>query len=296
MPDRSVTVGSPAKLNLALAVTNRRTDGYHELISVVWRTCWGDTIRLKTGPSVQQDKLHCDMPGVPLDETNLVMRAITRLRQESNLEDHFEIILDKKIPLGSGLGGGSSNAAAVLRVLRDLYPERIGTELVMDTAAELGSDCTLFLQDGPCWMQGRGEICHLLPAELVQELSGTRVWVVVPEIEVPTMEAYRRLAEAKAYSPQGIAESALRDWIQRRPARELLPRFGNDFERIMPDWMPTFSVVLSALNELRGTWARLSGSGSAIFILPGKGQMENIIEILENAWGDSFLLARTMLE
>lgn len=293
---RKETAASPAKINLSLSITGKRPDGFHELLSIVWQTQLGDRLNVSEQPigSGGQDILCGSYPGVPFDENNLVLKALKILRSKVDLPNFFEIELNKQIPPGSGLGGGSSNAMALLKLLASWYPAKISQTTLTECALETGSDCRLFLQPGPCLMSGRGEHCAALPDSLIAALSGTPVWLVRPDIAVSTATAFRRLAMSKAYSSPILAQQQCSDWIAGK-AECAIPRIGNDFERILPEWMPTFTLVLKQLNRLPGTFARLSGSGSAIFCFPGKGQEAAIQSIISNAWGNSLWLAHTKL-
>jgi 4-diphosphocytidyl-2-C-methyl-D-erythritol kinase len=293
---RTASVASPAKINLTLSITGKRPDGFHDLLSIVWQTQLGDQLIVSKRPnsSDRKDVLHGSYPGVPFDESNLVLKALRILRSKVNMPDFFDIELIKQIPPGSGLGGGSSNAVALLKLLAEWYPDKISRANLEECAVAAGSDCLLFLQPGPCLMSGRGDHCAALPESVIAALSGKPVWLIRPDVAVSTAEAFRRLAMSGAYTAPNKASQLHADWIAEASGYSI-PLIGNDFEKIMPQWMPTFPLVLQELNRLPGTFARLSGSGSAIFCFPGEGQDGAIEKIIEGAWGESLWLARTML-
>ena len=151
----TITRVAPAKLNLFLAITGRREDGFHELVSVVAPLKFGDTLRVEPATEFS---LGCDVPDVPVDGTNLVLRAAQAFAAASGWRGGARFFIEKRIPMGAGLGGGSSNAVAALRALNVLAgpAQGLAPEALARVAAQLGSDCPLFLHDGPVVMRGRG--------------------------------------------------------------------------------------------------------------------------------------------
>ena len=152
---------SPAKLNLFLAVTQRRADGFHDLVSMAAPLAWGD--ELMTAPA-DGFALECDDPAVPADETNLVLKAARAFREATGWRGGAKFRLTKRVPPWAGLGGGSSNGVTALRALNGLAGNPLGADALASLAVQLGSDCALFLQNGPVVMRGRGERLEPLPA------------------------------------------------------------------------------------------------------------------------------------
>ena len=144
----------PAKLNLLLAVTGRRADGFHELVSLVAPVELGDTLTVE--PALEFS-LTCDAPTLPVDDTNLVLKAAQAFRVATSWRGGARFALTKRIPSGAGLGGGSSDAATALLALNRLAGEPLAPAALAQVAAEVGSDCALFLPGGPVVMRGRGD-------------------------------------------------------------------------------------------------------------------------------------------
>src|SRR6478736_4161009 len=164
-----VAVFSPAKLNLFLAVTGRRADGFHDLVSVVAPLTFSDELVAEAADGRREmgDRrfsLSCDHPDVPVDGSNLVLQAAEAFAVATGWKGAAHFKLTKRIPMGAGLGGGSSNAAAALRALNRLTGGLLDEAQLAAVAATLGSDCVLFLRDAPVVMRGRGERVDLLPA------------------------------------------------------------------------------------------------------------------------------------
>ena len=149
----------PAKINPYLAVTGRRGDGFHELVSVVAPISVGDTLEVTAAEA--GFSLSCDDPDLPTDGSNLVMKAAEMFRRKSGWKGGAEFRLQKRVPSGAGLGGGSSDAMGALRALNRLSGELLDPAALQEVAAEIGSDCPLFLHDGPVVMRGRGELIEL---------------------------------------------------------------------------------------------------------------------------------------
>ena len=322
----SAVVFAPAKINLFLAVTGRRADGFHDLVSVVAPLAWGDTLWVESGEQTTDGggrmadsgkrgaesgeqtthgggrraeggkqkaesgkrkaesrasqsssgpvsaavtgndgiTLECDEASVPQDETNLIIKAARLFRGATGWREPVHFRLEKRIPLGAGLGGGSSDATAALRGLDLLAGHPLAPAALVELAARVGSDCALFLHGAPVVMRGRGERVETLPAAAAARLRERRVLVFKPSFGISTPWAYQRLAAAApaGYVPVAEAEARLTAWLAdpSAPAERLL---GNNLER------PAFAKFLALpalLGELRTRFAlatQLSGSGSA---------------------------------
>ncbi len=293
------TVFSPAKLNLFLAVTGRRADGFHDLVSLVAPVEFGDTLHgeLTAGGG---DSLECGDPDVPLDASNLVLKAARAFRAETGWAPAVRFVLEKRIPLGAGLGGGSSNAVAALRVMNALAGEPLPSERLAAIAAQLGSDCPLFLAGAPLVMRGRGERVSPLPGSVARRLTGTRVLIFKPAFGVETAWAYRRMAEQHAergdvYLPGEDAERRLQDWMEagERSVEELL---YNNLERPAFAKHVALPALLSQLRTTHGLQARMTGSGSACFaILPEGVASGPICPLIRAAWGETAFVIETRL-
>ncbi len=287
------TVFSPAKLNLFLAVTGRRTDGFHDLLSVAALLDFGDDLSVEKATGYS---LECDDPAVPVDQTNLVLKAAAAfagatgwpVRQAQGRPGGARFKLTKRIPVGAGLGGGSSNAVAALRALEELSGVRLEPDKVMELAAGLGSDCALFLHNTPVVMRGRGERVEVLPEKAVARLRGRRVLVFKPSIGVSTAWAYGRMAARGAdYLPAEEAEKRLADWISSgAPAEGLL---FNNMEPAVFGKHPALPLLLEKLRRRTGLRPRMSGSGSACFALLPAAEAgrdaSGAKQIIRECWG-----------
>ncbi|MDP3073613.1 MAG: 4-(cytidine 5'-diphospho)-2-C-methyl-D-erythritol kinase [Opitutaceae bacterium] len=290
----ALSIFAPAKLNLYLAVTGRRADGFHDLVSVVSQTDFGDTLRIEPAAGFS---LTCDDPAVPADESNLVLKAARAFAAATGWRGGAKFALTKRIPAGAGLGGGSSDAVAALRGLNQLAGEPLGAGELERLAAQLGSDCPLFLQAGPVVLRGRGERIAALPVAAARRLTGRRVLVFKPDFGIATPWAYARLAAAApaSYRPAAEAETRLAAWIAevQAPAEKLL------FNNMEPPAFAKFLALPALLAELRVTFGlqpRMSGSGSACFALLGADtDAVPIVAAVRAAWGGSAFVTEARL-
>jgi 4-diphosphocytidyl-2-C-methyl-D-erythritol kinase len=293
----SLCVFAPAKINLFLAVTGRRDDGFHDLISLVAPLDWGDTLWLDPQPGLNFDSLVCDDPEVPADATNLVLKAAAAYRRYPGTgvpSVHFT--LQKAIPAGAGLGGGSSDAAAALRGLNQLAAHPLSRADLRACAAETGSDVPLFLEGAVAVMRGRGDIIQPLPPATREVLRGRELVIFKPPFGVPTAWAYQRLREHGQdwYVPSAPVEEAFAHWLAK-PAWETIP-LNNNLEYPVFQKYAALPVLLEELRNRHGLRCRMSGSGSACFALLEAGSPRAAIEqSIRDAWGSHAVVRVTRL-
>ena len=241
---------SNAKINLGLHVTQRRPDGFHSIETVFFPIGWSDMVEVVPGQSFT---LCCT--GLRMDveqEGNLCTRAFRLLQQELGLPG-ANIFLHKQVPLGAGLGGGSSNAAAVLQALNAAFRLGLSQRRLAEYAAQLGSDCAFFVYNTPMLATGRGEILE----PVAVNLSGYELLVVKPPLSVSTAEAYAGVTpQAPAADLRGVVSRSIETW------REALV---NDFEPSVFAKYPPLSRIKNALYGCGARYAAMSGSGAALF-------------------------------
>ena len=289
----AISFHAPAKLNLFLAITGRRADGFHDLVSVAAPVEFGDVLRVEPAADFS---LGCDEAELPADESNLVLKAARAFRAASGWTGGARFSLEKRIPMGAGLGGGSSDAVAALRALNSLAGEPLDAAALAAVATQLGSDCPLFLHDALVVMRGRGERIELLPGGAAR-LRRRRVLIFKPGFGVPTPWAYARLAaEAPAsYLPAAEAEARLAAWIGQRgaTAEDLL---FNNMERAVFSKFIALPTLLAQLQTEFGLAARMSGSGSACFaLLADDSPVAAIKTSIRRAWGEAVFVIETRI-
>jgi 4-diphosphocytidyl-2-C-methyl-D-erythritol kinase len=295
-PVSSAAFTCPAKINLLLAVTGRRPDGFHELVSVVAPVEFGDTLVVEPADDFS---LVCDDPAVPADGTNLVLKAAQAFRAVTGWTGGARFSLQKCIPVGAGLGGGSSDAASALVALNRLAGGVLAPAALAQVAAEVGSDCPLFLAGGPVVMRGRGERVEKLDAAAARRLRGRRVLIFKPGFAVSTPWAYARLA---ARAPLGYragveAETRLESYVYAVSGGAAGDeQLFNDLERDVFAKFVALPVLLEQLERRFGLDPRMSGSGSACFaLLPDGAPVAEISAAVRAAWGPSAFVVETRL-
>jgi 4-diphosphocytidyl-2-C-methyl-D-erythritol kinase len=256
---KSVRVPAFAKVNLRLEILGRRPDGYHELRTIFQAVTLHDTLVLETSrePGIDLRIVGNVQLASEPGKDNLVYRAIHELSRELRFHDGVRAVLTKRIPVGRGLGGGSSDAAAALIGLMRLAKKRVEAARLSEIASSLGADVPYFLRGGRALGIGRGDEIYPLP-----DLARRYVLVVSPhEIAVPTREAYRWIAErlTKASDATKLIRFCAQCWSPQGGALE------NDFEDAV---FPRYSRLAAIKRELLrqgAAGASLAGSGSAVF-------------------------------
>lgn len=244
-----------AKVNLTLKVLGRRLDGFHEIESVLQTVSLHDTLEF----SVEREgiALQVSDPSIPAGPENLVWKAVERLRGRSASPPGIGIRLEKRIPSGAGLGGGSSDAAAALLAVDMLLGLHLATERLLDEAATLGSDVPYFLTGGTALITGRGTCVRALP-----DLPPVHLTIGYPRRPLSTREVYTQVQEPLTLAPGTASISRfesipgdLESWV----------RFGNDLEPLALRLCPEMGRMAELIRASGARCAAMTGSGSAIF-------------------------------
>ena len=285
---KEIELSSPAKINLLLAVTGKRPDNYHNLISLVAPLRFGDTLWMTPFDAEKTDRLECDYPELDCGDQNLILRAAAEYRDINPIPFSFNIKLKKRIPVGSGLGGGSSNAVATLRGLNMFADKPLSDDELMAIAVRLGSDCPLFLYNEPLIIRGRGEILQTLPEDIISSMSGLPILLFRPDYSIGTAWAYHQFNKKgnQLFSLESKIESQLKDWIDNK--KDIKNILYSDMERIVFDKHLDLPIIIEKLRTDFNLPCQLSGSGSACFaILSEDSPRELIFDYLRSVWGDS---------
>jgi len=271
-----MTIDAPAKVNLTLRVLGRRDDGFHEIETLMAPITLADRleISLRTDHSI---RLTCTDPSVPSDASNLAHPAAAAFAKHTGLEFGVNIHIEKNIPHGAGLGGGSSDAAAVLVALDRLLETKMPTEELERVAATIGSDIPFFIRSQPAICRGRGEII-----EPFEGLPSADILLVKPPFPIPTPWAYQA-------------------WANSEKPSATFQQFHGSISLVNDLEAPVFSkylllpVLKSALWKHPGvSAAMMSGSGSTIFAIL-RDSAEGIEEWIRSEFGESFQTFRVRL-
>ena len=287
--ERSFSSDAPAKLNLYLHVTGRRDDGYHELDSLIAFAAPFD--RVSAAPA-KEFILHLSGPFAPnlnsADGQKLVEKAARRLAELANIKPAARITLDKQLPIAAGIGGGSSDAAATLRVLTSLWGLKINSNDLQALALSLGADVPMCLHGRTCFAGGVGEFLDAAPA-----LPECALVLVNPGVSVATPNVFR--ARSGAYSGPARFTEVPKDV---GALAELLAARRNDLEAPAKALVPVIDDVLHALSGLPGCrFARMSGSGATCFALfEDEGEAGVAAEILRAQHSDWWIAPSRLIQ
>ena len=244
---------SNSKVNIGLKVLNQRDDGYHNIYTVFQELDFGDTIQIEKIDDGCTIKSNVDW--IPIDESNICHKAYSALKTKFPDLGGISIHIQKNVPIGSGLGGGSANGATTLKGLNDLYDLNLSDGELEKIGATIGADVPFFIRGGTQLGEGIGDKLTLLPSHI----QG-RYLLVIPDVSISTPWAYSEL-------------------INKLNSEELMPNFvgffsgdyaslkifENDFERIVIPAYPEIGAIKRKLLELGARFASLSGSGSTVY-------------------------------
>jgi 4-diphosphocytidyl-2-C-methyl-D-erythritol kinase len=250
----SLEIKANAKINLALAVKHKRDDGYHEIELIYQEIDYHDTLYILKNDKI---KFSTDSPVLQKESSNLCIIAAKLLAHEFNIPG-LDIRLEKKLPIGAGLGGGSSDAAAVLRGGLELYGIEYSKDILLNMAENIGADVPFFLMGSTAYGSGKGEIL-----KSIKMTFDYHIVLVLPEINISTKWAYKNLnltltRKNEDYKFRGFG-------FQNLDLKDFRSEFYNDFEDLVFRHYPQLSSVKSELYDQGAVYASLSGSGAALY-------------------------------
>lgn len=281
---QTISIAAPAKLNLRLDVLGKRSDGYHDLLMVMERISLADEVELKVierGIFITSDE-----EAIPADETNIAYKAAKEILAYSSRNVGVEIHIKKRIPIASGMGGGSSNAAAVLKGLNHLLKLKLPREKLMLIGAKIGADVPFFLFEGPAIASGIGD--QLRKIKKIPKMSFV---VVNPGIKVSTEWAYKTLGLS--------GRNGNHDKVQDLPSaynnkKDIVKILNNDLEKVTIKEFPVIAQVKELLMSHGAMAAQMTGSGSSVFgIFPDKAVLDKNFSKIENKANKEWKIFKT---
>lgn len=281
-PLSRLTLFSPCKINAFLRITDKREDGFHDLASLFHVISLGDTIKFSLSPSKTRDCLSTNVLGIPLDDSNLIIKALNLYRKKTESDNFFWIHLDKKVPSGAGLGGGSSNAATALWAANQ-FNGCVATEKeLQEWSSEIGSDIPFFFSHGAAYCTGRGEVVQDIPPPIPLDVP---MVLIKPREACPTAEVYKhlRLDQTSKADPLTLLEQISRNGLSQdvcindleAPAFQVLPSLKRLKQRIIAASRGKYDAVF------------MSGSGSTIVGIGSPDPPQFIYD--DNEYEDVFL-------
>ena len=279
----SIRVPAPCKINLHLRVFARRDDGFHDIESVFQGISLCDYLDVRTGSDSGLFPGECRVvsPRMELPATNTLSRAVDEFRRETGISDGIRVDVEKLVPAGAGLGGGSSDAASLLRALDGLYGTELPVVRLSEMAARIGSDVPFFLSGGACLVRGRGEIIEPIPART--DLRGV---IALPEVHCSTAEAYGLFDRWHALAPdegrewpeyerlEGLYSGSVSRWSA----------FHNAFTGPIEGRFPLIREIREYLEKTGAEFVSMTGSGSAVYALySGDSRIKEVLSGLSTA-------------
>ncbi len=257
---KELKIDSPAKVNLTLDIIKKRKDGYHELEMIMQELELKDEITLKELKE-NKIKIECNKKEIPLNEKNLCWKTTELIKTKFEVKQGIQIKINKKIPVAGGLGGGSSNAAATIKGLNELWQLKMKKKEMQKTAESIGMDTSFFLYGKTAFASGRGE--KILP---IKSFPKTRILICNPGIPVSTPKAYSKINYKK--SGKTLASRTLKKEIEKkRKIQELAGLMHNDFEFSVLKDFPEIKKLKEKMKK-NSFNALMSGSGSTVFCFP----------------------------
>ena len=276
-----------AKLNLSLEVLGKRGDGYHEIKTVMQTINLADLLEFEHWPDLRVD---CDSPELS-GESNLVWQAATALARAGGIQPRASIRLRKRIPIAMGLGGGSSDAAAALRALNDLWELGVPEKELAEIAAGLGSDVPFFLNGGTALAEGRGEIVRPMPP-----IAPFNLTLVFPDLEVSdkTKRMYSRLTPAN-YSDGGTTRLLVQLLMGGHFVAESIRSYVYNVFQDIAEWeFPVLARMRQKVLELGGPELYLCGAGPAMFAIPSSETQHRMVAEALQPMGAGVYLVTTI--
>jgi 4-diphosphocytidyl-2-C-methyl-D-erythritol kinase len=278
-----VTVLSFAKINLGLKIIGRRADGFHEVRTVYQTIDLSDRLSFRRR---RDDRvvLQCHDPCLPLSTDNLVVRAAELWMEKSKIRRGVTVTLEKRIPTGAGLGGGSGNAATTLMALERLWGPKLSEAALFDLAATLGSDVPFFLLGGRVLGAGRGEELFPLP-----DLKPLTLLLASPGLLISTREAYQKAS--LRLTKRRLANNIARFRAEVFEKESAFALFENDFESALFPEYPELRRLKRALLAAGAQRAQMTGSGSTVFgVFPSVPTARRAEKELQSSQSTSTLL------
>jgi len=243
-------VFAPAKINISLKILCRRSDGFHEIETLIAPISLCDEIKVKHLSGKQQVVFRCDDPSLPEGDGNIAVRAANVFFEQTNISSNISIELKKRIPHGAGLGGGSSDAASILLALNEMFETNLPREALARMAEVIGSDVPFFIFQSAAVCRGRGELVN--PTRLREQLS---VLLLKPAFGVPTPWAYSHWRDSREIPGVSYASQQLNRQT-----------FVNDLERpVFEKFIFLAQLKMWLVKQPEVAAALMSGSGSTVF-------------------------------
>jgi 4-diphosphocytidyl-2-C-methyl-D-erythritol kinase len=269
-------VTANCKINLHLKVTGKLPDGYHSIETIFQEIPFGDVLEIE--PS-EDGNIHFSSSGIEIPDggDNICVKAAELLQVKHGINNGCRIHLEKNVPIGAGLGGGSSDAASVLKSLNTLWDLELTQDELEKTGLELGADVPFFIRGGCARGEGKGEV--LMPMEPV--LKNGTILLIYPHLHINTSWAYKNLNLNLTKTADNVIFAEVSK--SRAPLRHYFEDFFNDFETVVFDKYPEIGMIKEFMINEGADFSAMSGSGSTVFgFFTNEKMLEHAIRITDN--------------
>ena len=255
----------PAKINLFLHITNKRPDGFHELQSLITKIDLFDELVVE-----KSTKFSLEINGEFAEfieiNNNLFTKILDYFVKNFHIDPNLKIILQKNIPVGAGLGGGSSNGAYFIKILNEIFALKLSKIDMQKISLNFGSDIAFFFENEACLMSGRGEFLTEI-SHFKNEFKKLKILLINPKIHLSTKEIFQDFAEKKYQFSSKILERTFLEKSLEKSLQEILQNFNNDLEKPAISKAPVIFEILQNLQKFSPIFAKMSGSGSSCFAI-----------------------------
>ncbi len=285
--NRAMSDKAYAKINLYLDVTKKRDDGFHDIKSIMQSVSLCDELEILLSEQ-SEDSLICNIPGIPTDSSNLIIKAADAYRKAINKNLGIHVNLNKKIPSSAGLAGGSSDAAATLRILNKLNKNPLDEPMMLEIAASVGSDVPFCYVGGTVLCEGRGEKLTLL-----DDCPNMHIVIAIKGDGVSTPKAYKAVDETygdfSSSRDEGRIEKLLAG-LKESNDTQIYSGTYNIFESVVEKERPFVGQIKSCMLNSGAVVSMMSGSGPSVFgIFTEEKQAENAKKLLMSAGANAYI-------
>ena len=254
-------INCPAKINLFLNITNKRADGFHELQSLITKIDLFDELLIEKSAKFSL-KINGEFAKFIDINDNLFTKILDYFIENFHINSNLKIILEKNIPVGAGLGGGSSNGAYFIKILNEIFALKLSKNAMQKISLNFGSDIAFFFENQPCLMSGRGEFLTEI-LQFKNEFKKLKILLINPKIHLSTKEIFQDFAQKNQQFSEKFSERIFLE----KSLQEILQKFNNDLEQPAISKAPAIAEILQNLRKFSPICAKMSGSGSSCFAI-----------------------------
>ena len=274
--ENKIILSAPAKINLFLAITGKRTDGFHNISSVISKIALSDQVTIEKTFNTDETTCICSNNESLSGKGNLAFQTVLKWREQTSIRSGIKVFIKKNIPLMGGLGGGSSDAIATLIGLNYLFDNLISEKKLMYMSQAIGSDCPFFTSSGLAQVSGRGEIIRNLSADKKKSLNGRKLILIQPPMGFSTEVLYKDFSANEKYSNKNWAEEHISFWEKNEISFEDL--LFNDFEKVILKKYLFLNPLFRELRNIFGLNFHISGSGSCFYSFLDESTHEELVK------------------